>query len=177
MTSPTDKSAAQDPAASPSGPLPVSGSSPPLQETRGASGEPERRPYVRLMAALGGMGAVAALIGVLVGFTTDPAFPLPEKLPTLPTRPGMPSGLPTGPGTLPSGFPTGLPTEMPTGFPTGMPTGFPTDIPTEMPTGLPTDVPTEMPTGFPTDFPTEFSGGLPSGFPADGSIPKSGGTR
>ncbi|QGZ47238.1 hypothetical protein GPZ77_01370 [Streptomyces sp. QHH-9511] len=144
MTSPADNSAATPPVSSPPGPAP-------------ASGVPERRPYVRLMAALGGMGAVAAVIGALVGFTTDPAFPLPEKLPTLPVRPGMPPGLPTGPGALPSGFPSGFPTELPSGFPT--------------------DFPTDMPTSFPTDFPTDFSGGLPSGIPTDGSVPKSGGTR
>lgn len=138
MTLPTDESAAP-------------------QEPQDASGGTERRPYVRLMAALGGMGAAATLIGALVGFTTDPAFPLPEKLPMPPMRSGMPSDLPTGPGALPSGFPTGFPTEMPTGFPTGFPT--------------------EMPTGFPTDFPTAFSGGVPSDVPTDGWTPKTGGSR
>ncbi|GGX23635.1 hypothetical protein GCM10010353_43340 [Streptomyces chryseus] len=158
MTSPPDKSPDTPPApASPLVPAPACETSPLPQETRGASGGTERRPYVRLMAALGGMGAAAAVIGMLVGFTTDPAFPLPERMPTMPTRPGMPSGLPTGPGALPSGFPTDFPTEMPTGFPTEMPTGFPTDLPTDIPTGLPD--------------------GLPSGFPTEGSIPKSGGSR
>ncbi|MET9093783.1 PT domain-containing protein [Streptomyces cyaneofuscatus] len=114
-------------------------------------GRPDRQPPRRLMAVVGGLGAAAIVLGALVGFTNDPPIPLPEKMPTMPSRPGMappPSGWPT---ELPSDFPTELPSDFPTDFPTGLPSDFPTDFPT----GLPSD--------FPTDFPTAPPGPAPQG--------------
>ncbi|MFC9185625.1 hypothetical protein [Streptomyces cyaneofuscatus] len=98
---------------------------------------PDRQPPRRLMAVVGGLGAAAIVLGALVGFTSDPPIPLPEKMPTMPSRPGMappPSGWPT---ELPSDFPTDLPSDFPTDFPTGLPSGFPTDFPSDFPTAPP----------------------------------------
>ncbi|MFD3649308.1 hypothetical protein ACFWUT_18970 [Streptomyces cyaneofuscatus] len=98
---------------------------------------PDRQPPRRLMAVVGGLGAAAIVLGALVGFTSDPPIPLPEKMPTMPSRPGMappPSGWPTElPSDFPSDFPTGLPSDFPTDFPTGLPSGFPSDFPTAPP--------------------------------------------
>ncbi|MFI5726174.1 PT domain-containing protein [Streptomyces cyaneofuscatus] len=116
---------------------------------------PDRQPPRRLMAVVGGLGAAAIVLGALVGFTNDLPIPLPEKMPTMPSRPGMappPSGWPT---ELPSDFPTGLPSDFPTDFPTGLPSDFPSDFPT----GLPSDFPTD----FPSDFPTAPPGPAPQG--------------
>ncbi|ONI50336.1 MULTISPECIES: PT domain-containing protein [unclassified Streptomyces] len=106
---------------------------------------PDRQPPRRLMAVVGGLGAAAIVLGALVGFTSDPPIPLPEKMPTMPSRPGMappPSGWPT---ELPSDFPTGLPSDLPSDFPTGLPSDFPTDFPTGLPSGFPSDFPTAPP--------------------------------
>ncbi|MEU8562519.1 PT domain-containing protein [Streptomyces cyaneofuscatus] len=126
---------------------------------------PDRQPPRRLMAVVGGLGAAAIVLGALVGFTNDPPIPLPEKMPTMPSRPGMappPSGWPT---ELPSDFPTGLPSDFPTDFPTGLPSDFPMDFPT----GLPSDFPTDFPTGLPSDFPTDFPSAPPGPAPQGGT--------
>ncbi|MFI9103276.1 hypothetical protein ACIGXA_22410 [Streptomyces fildesensis] len=124
------------------------GPRPPGSPEREPSGQP-RRPHIRLMAAVGVLGAVALTLGALAAFTTDPAIPLPENMPTLPSRPGtfpLPSGLPTG---LPSDFPTDLPSDLPTALPSGFPTELPSDFPTELPSDFPTDLPPDFPTGPP----------------------------
>ncbi|MFD3751258.1 hypothetical protein ACFWVT_13635 [Streptomyces cyaneofuscatus] len=98
---------------------------------------PDRQPPRRLMAVVGGLGAAAIVLGALVGFTSDPPIPLPEKMPTMPSRPGM--------APPPSGWPTELPSDFPSDFPTGLPSGFPTDFPTGLPSGFPSDFPTAPP--------------------------------
>ncbi|MFJ9306873.1 hypothetical protein [Streptomyces cyaneofuscatus] len=104
---------------------------------------PDRQPPRRLMAVVGGLGAAAIVLGALVGFTSDPPIPLPEKMPTMPSRPGM------------APPPSGWPPELPSDFPTDFPTGLPSDVPTDFPTGLPS--------GFPSDFPTAPPGPAPQG--------------
>jgi hypothetical protein len=126
---------------------------PPGDAEAGPPGEPEHgpRPYVRMMTGIGGIGIVAITVAAVVGLSTDPMFPLPETMPSMPT-PGQTS--------LPSGFPTA--------FPTGLPSGIPTDY--TVPTPLPSDFPTDLPTAFPTD----GMPGLPSDFPTLPEFPQSG---
>ncbi|MBQ0853295.1 hypothetical protein ACFU9Y_39095 [Streptomyces sp. NPDC057621] len=88
-----------------------------------------------LLAVAGGIGAVCALVAVVLGVSTDPAYPLPESYPTG-----------TGSTALPSGFPTELPTDLPT--------DYWTDRPTELPDDLPTNLPTEGIPSFPTYIPS-----------------------
>lgn len=97
------------------------------EQTSPSGPELGHRPYVGLMAAVGGIGIVAAAVATVLGLSTLPAMPFPVDVPTMPD--------------LPSGFPSGLPGTPPTGFPTSGP---------EMP--LPTDIPTSVPS-LPTDFP------------------------
>lgn len=93
------------------------------------------RPYVLLMTVIGGIGAMCVVIAVVLGVSTDPAYPMPENIPTQP-----------GQTALPSGFPTALPTDLPTDYWTNLPTELPSDLPTNLPTdGIPS---------FPTDFPS-----------------------
>ncbi|WP_369169384.1 PT domain-containing protein [Streptomyces sp. R28] len=129
---------------------------PPGDVQAGPPGGPELgpRPYVRLMAAIGGIGIVAAVAAAIVGLTTDPVFRLPETMPSMPTpgQTSLPSGFLTAfPTELPSDLPTDYtrPTSLPSDFPTGFPTGFPTELPTDFPTALPTDLP-ELPSDFPS---------------------------
>ncbi|MFJ6984553.1 MULTISPECIES: hypothetical protein [unclassified Streptomyces] len=89
------------------------------------------QPYVRLMTAVGGVGAVAAAVAVVLGFSTVPALPFPVDVPSLPEQAELPvpGGLPSG---FPSGFPSGLPSLLPSGFPSTLPTAvpaFPTTLP------------------------------------------------
>ncbi|MFE1473194.1 hypothetical protein ACFW6N_05015 [Streptomyces cyaneofuscatus] len=122
------------------------------------SSGPDRQPPRRLMAVVGGLGAAAIVLGALVGFTSGPPIPLPEKMPTMPSRPGM--------APPPSGWPTELPSDFPTDFPTGLPSDLPSDFPTGLPSDFPTDFPTGLPSGFPSDFPT-----APPGPAAQGGTP------
>lgn len=108
---------------SPAGTGPPSPASP-----HGYPTEPEEsrpRPYVRLMAAVGGVGAVALVVAAVLGATTEPAVPqtdMPPPASLIPTE-LLPSGMTGVP--LPSGYPsdwlTGVPTEWPTSWPTGYP--------------------------------------------------------
>ncbi|MFC8283607.1 hypothetical protein [Streptomyces cyaneofuscatus] len=123
---------------------------------------PDRQPPRRLMAVVGGLGAAAIVLGALVGFTSDPPIPLPEKMPTMPSRPGM--------APPPSGWPTELPSDFPTDFPTGLPSDLPSDFPTGLPSDFPTDFSTGLPSGFPTDFPSDFPT-APPGPAAQGGTP------
>ncbi|MFJ9211805.1 hypothetical protein [Streptomyces sp. NPDC102264] len=139
---------------------------PPEDLVKGPSGGPEHVPrlYVRLMAAIGTIGIVAAAAAAAVGLTTDPVLRLPETMPSMPT-PGQTS--------LPTGFITALPTDLPTDYtkPTQLPSGF-------LPSGFTTDLPTAFPTDFPSTFPTEFPTGvpgLPSDFPGLPELPQDGG--
>ncbi|MFF5157938.1 hypothetical protein ACFY3N_17080 [Streptomyces sp. NPDC000348] len=112
--------------------------------------EPELgpRPYVRLMTAVGAIGAVAAGVAALLGLSTVPALPFPVDVPT---PPGM--------------------TDLPSGLPTGLPGGLPTDLPSRLPTGLPTRGPEAPPTGsLPTSVPS-----LPTSFPSLPDLPQIGG--
>ncbi|MFE9728611.1 hypothetical protein ACFYQ5_34830 [Streptomyces sp. NPDC005794] len=135
---------------------------PPGDLEKGPSGGPEHVPrlYVRLMAAIGTIGIVAAAAAAAVGFTTDPVLRLPETMPSMPT-PGQTS--------LPTGFITALPTDLPTDYtkPTQLPSGF-------LPSGFTTDLPTDFPSTFPTEFPTDVPG-LPSDFPSLPELPQDGG--
>ncbi len=99
----------------------------PDEETATNAAEPERgpRPYVRLMAAIGGVGAVALVVAAVMGATTEPAVPqtdMPPPASIVPTE-LLPSGVTEMP--LPSGYPsdwlTGVPSEWPTSWPTGGP--------------------------------------------------------
>jgi hypothetical protein len=125
------------------------------------------RPYVRLMAAVGGIGVAAAVAATIVGLNNDPLFGLPETMPSLPT-PGQTS-LPSG---ILTAFPTELPSDLPTDYvrPTQLPSDFPTGFTTDLPSGFPTDFPTAVPTGFPTDMP-----GLPSDLPSLPDLSQAGG--
>ncbi|TXS40348.1 hypothetical protein EAO75_35830 [Streptomyces sp. uw30] len=144
------------------GPVPE----PPGDTRPGPPGGPELgpRPYVRLMAAIGGIGLAASAAAAIVGLTTDPVFRLPETMPSMPT-PGQTS-LPSG---LLSAFPTEFPSDLPTDYtrPTQLPSGFPT--------GFTTDLPTSFPTDFPTALPTDLSG-LPSDLPGLSDLSQAGGT-
>ncbi|KUO16010.1 hypothetical protein [Streptomyces dysideae] len=120
--------------------------------------EPERgpRPYVRLMAAIGAGGLVAATVAVVVSVSTDPVMQLPESVPTLPSD--------FSTGDLPTSLPSmpELPSDLPTDYTTNLPTAIPTE---DLPTALPSDL---LPS-FPTDFPS-----LPS-LPEMPSLPQAGG--
>ncbi|MDO0914958.1 hypothetical protein QQM39_30275 [Streptomyces sp. DT2A-34] len=138
---------------------------PPAEAQAGPPGEAELgpRPYVRLMAAIGGIGIAAAAAAAIVGLTTDPIFRLPETMPSMPT-PGQTS--------LPSGILTAFPTELPSDLPTDY--TRPTSLPSDFPTGFPTDLPTDFPTALPTDFSTDRPG-LPSDFPSLPDLSPAGG--
>ncbi|MFD4573583.1 hypothetical protein ACFWNK_10030 [Streptomyces sp. NPDC058417] len=88
-------------------------------------------PCVRLMTAVGGVGAVAAAVAVVLGFSTVPALPFPVDVPSLPEQAELPV-----PGGLPSGFPSGFPSELPSLLPSGFPITLPTAVPA-FPTALP----------------------------------------
>ncbi|MCZ4604969.1 hypothetical protein O3S80_14705 [Streptomyces sp. Lzd4kr] len=91
--------------------------------------ELSHRPYVRLMAAVGAIGAGATGIALLLGLSTAPTLPFPVDVPT-----------PPGPADLPSSLPTVIPSALSTGFPTGGPGALPTSLPTSVPS-LPTSYP------------------------------------
>ncbi|MGW3283068.1 hypothetical protein ACWDR3_00310 [Streptomyces sp. NPDC001002] len=94
-------------------------------EGDGDESETGRRPYVRLMAAVGGTGAVALVVAAVLGATTEPEVPAVLQTP-------IASALPTD--LLPSGR-TDLP--LPSGYPSDWLTGIPTSWPTSWPTGDP----------------------------------------
>ncbi|MGW1616598.1 hypothetical protein ACWCQZ_45675 [Streptomyces sp. NPDC002285] len=87
------------------------------------------RPYVRLMTAVGAIGAAAAGIALLLGLSIAPALPFPVDVPTPPELADLPSGLPTFP-------PSALPTSLPTAFPGAPSMGLPTSVPS-LPTSYP----------------------------------------
>lgn len=101
-----------------------------VQQTAPCGPELGPRPYVRLMTAVGAIGAAAAGVAAVLGLSSVPALPFPVDVPTLPGMTDLPSGLPTD---LPSTLPTGLPTRAPDAPPgSSLPTSVP-NLPTSFP--------------------------------------------
>ncbi|GAA3888684.1 hypothetical protein GCM10023084_46480 [Streptomyces lacrimifluminis] len=102
---------------------------------RGSGGRP--RPLFILLAAIGAVGVIAAVVLMVSGGDDTP-----DKNP--PGNSQSPGRTPEPSFSIPTELPTRLPTKLPTlpsGLPTELPTEFPTDLPSEFPSGLESLVP------------------------------------
>jgi hypothetical protein len=111
---------------------PADGDRATAQQTAPCEPELGPRPYVRLMTAVGAVGAAAAGVAALLGLSIVPALPFPVDVPAPPGMADLPTDLPS---TLPTGLPTRAPeappmSSLPTSVPS-LPTSFPSlaDLP------------------------------------------------